>query len=301
MNIVESNFKNKLTNNEFVITMEVSPPDEFDLQSFFPKFDFLSKTTIDALNITDTARAQGRMSPLAISSLIQNQFDIETIMHIAVRHRNLLSLHSDLMGAHALGIKNIFSVMGDKPKKDSPFFNSTFSNLTPNSALKLMDNFNKGISISGEKLKSSANFYKGAAFNPSTQNLEKEIQNLKLKVESGADFLLTQPFYSTKTLQNILNIIGEFPIPLIIGVLPLRSIKNAQFLQNHVPGININSEIMSLMESSKSPIKTGMEISSNIVNQLKGKIAGMYYIPPFNNYKSILEFTKRLELPFSFQ
>ena len=85
------------------------------------------------------------------------------------------------------------------------------------------------------------------------------------------------------------------------GVLPLRSIKNAQFLQNHVPGININSEIMSLMESSKSPIKTGMEISSNIVNQLKGKIAGMYYIPPFNNYKSILEFTKRLELPFSFQ
>ena len=222
-------------------------------------------------------------------------------MHIAVRHRNLLSLHSDLMGAHALGIKNIFSVMGDKPKKDSPFFNSTFSDLTPNSALKLMDNFNKGISISGEKLKSSANFYKGAAFNPSTQNLEKEIQNLKHKVESGADFLLTQPFYSTKTLQNILNIIGEFPIPLIIGVLPLRSIKNAQFLQTHVPGININSEIMSLMESSKSPIKTGMEISSNIVNQFKGKIAGMYYIPPFNNYKSILEFTKRLELPFSFQ
>ena len=301
MEMMESNFKQKLTKKEFVITMEVSPPDEFDLKSFFPKFDFIKTKRIDALNVTDTARAQGRMSPLAISSLIQNEFHIETIMHIAVRHRNLLSLHSDLMGAHALGIKNILSVMGDKPKKNSPFINSTFSDLTPNTSLKLMKNFNNGRSINGTKLKSASNFYKGAAFNPSTKNLEKEMQNLKLKVESGADFLLTQPFYSAKPLLDILNEIGEFPIPLIIGVLPLRSIKNAEFLQKNVPGINIDNKTMSLMESSKSPIKTGMEISSSLVNQLKGKISGMYYIPPFNNYKSILDLIERLEIPVSFQ
>ena len=127
------------------------------------------------------------------------------------------------------------------------------------------------------------------------------MENLRLKVESGADFLLTQPFYSSKTLLDILDIIGEFPIPLIIGVLPLRSIKNAEFLQKNVPGINIDNHTMNLMESSKSPIKTGLEISSSLVNQLKGKISGMYYIPPFNNYKSILELIERLEIPFSFQ
>ena len=98
-----------------------------------------------------------------------------------------------------------------------------------------------------------------------------------------------------------MDIIGEFPIPLIIGVLPLRSIKNAEFLQKNVPGINIDNHTMNLMESSKSPIKTGLEISSSLVNQLKGKISGMYYIPPFNNYKSILELIERLEIPFSFQ
>mgnify|MGYP001306398723 CR=1 FL=1 len=133
MEMMESNFKQKLTKKEFVITMEVSPPDEFDLKSFFPKFDFIKTKRIDALNVTDTARAQGRMSPLAISSLIQNEFHIETIMHIAVRHRNLLSLHSDLMGAHALGIKNIsFRVEKNiprcvainlKPKSDDNSFN----------------------------------------------------------------------------------------------------------------------------------------------------------------------------------
>jgi homocysteine S-methyltransferase len=287
----QSDLQTKIKSKKLILTMEVAPPKGFNTHTNFEKLEKIRAAGIvDALNITDNPRAQGRMSPLAMASLIQSKLGMETIMHVAVRNKNYLALHSDLMGAYALGIKNIFAVMGDAPDVNSLAFTTTFSDMTASKLLKLMQSFNKGVDLDGGNLGDSTTFFKGAAFNPSANNLEKELKGLDRKLRSGADFLLTQPVYNSEDIIKLEQKLGGFPVPVIVGILPLRSLNNAKFLQNEVPGIDIPDFILEKMRNTKDTKAKGMEISVDIAKEIKGIVSGIYYIPPFGNYSTIIDF-----------
>ena len=276
-----------------VLTMEIDPPTGFRASVEIDKLKLIrSSGIVDALNIADNPRAQRRMSPLAMSTLIQTQLGIETIMHVALRNRNYASLHSDLMGAHALGIQNIFTVMGDKSPGSSNSSTPELPNLTTTSALKLMKEFNRGYDLSGNTLEAKSAFFKGAAFNPSPKNLDREVRVLESKIEAGADFLLTQPVYSSEGVIKFANILGGFPIPVLIGILPLRSKRNAEFLENEVPGISIPANVMSSISTSANPRETGIKICQDVSEELRDISAGVYYMAPFGRYDTIIEFAE---------
>ena len=276
-----------------VLTMEIDPPTGFQASGEIDKLKHIrSSGIVDALNIADNPRAQRRMSPLAMSTLIQTQLGIETIMHVALRHRNYASLHSDLMGAHALGIQNIFTVMGDKSSSNNNSNAPELPNLTTTSAIKLMKEFNRGYDLSGNTLEAKSAFFKGAAFNPSPKNLDRELRILELKIEAGADFLLTQPVYSSEKVIKFANLLGGFPIPVLIGILPLRSKRNAEFLENEVPGISIPKNVMSSISTSTNPREAGMKICQDVSEELRDISAGVYYMAPFGRYDTIIEFAE---------
>ena len=288
-----SGLANKMQAGIRVLTMEIDPPTGFQASVEIDKLkNIRSSGIVDALNVADNPRAQRRMSPLAMSSLIQTQLGIETIMHVALRHRNYASLHSDLMGAHALGIQNVFTVMGDKPTSNNNYNTPEPPNLTTTSALKLMKEFNRGYDLSGNTLEAKSAFFKGAAFNPSPKNLDRELRILELKIEAGADFLLTQPVYSSESVIKFANILGGFPIPVLIGILPLRSKRNAEFLENEVPGISIPKNIMTSISASANPRHTGMKICQDVSEELRDISAGVYYMAPFGRYDTIIEFAE---------
>jgi homocysteine S-methyltransferase len=199
------------------------------------------------------------------------------------------------MGAHALGIQNIFTIMGDRPTSNERSDTSNLPNLTTTSALKMMKGFNNGYGLSGDSLGSHAAFFKGAAFNASPKNLTKELRLLESKIEAGADFLLTQPVYSSESVIKIAQIIGGFPIPVLIGILPLRSKRNAEFLENEVPGITIPKNVMAAISSASHPRETGMKMCQVVAKELQDISAGVYYMAPFGKYETIIEFANGTE------
>lgn len=292
-----SGLPKKFEEGKLVITMEVSPPRGFEASGILSRLeDIGSSGVVDALNIADNPRAQGRMSALAMSALTHGRLAIETIMHVALRHRNYLALHSDLMGAHALGIRNIFAVMGDRPQSGDYPSSYSFSDLTTTGALQLMSSFNSGSALDDSHEHNSTNFFKGAAFNTSASNIDKEFKLLERKLEAGADFLLTQPVYDPETIAQIAQKLGGFPVPVLIGILPLRSKENAAFLQNEVPGISIPKHVLDLISSSDQPRLTGMEISQNTTRDLADTVSGVYYMAPFGRYETVIDFAKNLNL-----
>ena len=293
---VASGLASKLAAGEFVVTTELSPPRGFDITATLEKLrPVVGQLT--AVNVADSPRAQGRMSALATCSLIQSRLGIETIMHQAIRHRNLLALHSDLLGAHALGIRNVFTVMGDAPMSGDYPEATALADVTASGLIKLIAGFNEGVDGSGRPIEQATSFLIGAAFNLTPKNLDKELRVLDRKVESGADFLLTQPAYDAESVEHVAARLGGFPKPLILAVLPLRSLRHARFLHNEVPGITIPAAIMERMEQAgDAAAAEGIAISRELITSVRSRIAGIYFIPPFDRFHVIAETLDGLDI-----
>tara|TARA_Y100001936_G_C16093669_1_gene689258 strand:+ start:2821 stop:4653 length:1833 start_codon:yes stop_codon:yes gene_type:complete len=286
----------KIIKGEFVVTVELSPPRGFDISDTVDKLREIAGH-IDAVNVADSPRAQGRMSALATGSLIQSKLGIESIMHAAIRHRNLLALHSDLLGAHALGIRNVFTVMGDVPQSGDYPQATAVSDVTASGLIRLMSGFNNGVDANGREIDSPTSFFIGAAFNFNAPDIDRELKVLDRKVAAGANFLLTQPIYSTEQFDRVYSILGEFPIPIILGVLPLRNTRHALFLHNEVPGILVPDQVVNrLNQSGEKSASVGIEISRELLQELSGKVAGAYFMPPFERFSVVKETLDGLDL-----
>jgi homocysteine S-methyltransferase len=237
------------------------------------------------------------MSALATCSLIQSRLGLETIMHLAIRHRNLLALHSDLLGAHALGVRNVFTVMGDVPV-NGDYPNATpVADVTASGLIKLIDGFNHGIDGGGRAIDQPTSFFIGAALNLASRDQDRELRVLERKVENGANFLLTQPVYDPQTVVGIADRLGGFPRPVIMAVLPLRSVRHARFLHNEVPGITIPDAIMARMEKAgDNAAAEGIAISRELLQAVRPHIAGVYFIPPFGRFEIVTETLDGLQL-----
>jgi homocysteine S-methyltransferase len=234
--------------------------------------------------------ARMRMSPWAVCELIQRSVSVETTLHFPTRGRNLLRVQGDLLAAHALGIRNVFVVMGDPTAiGDYPEAMDNYD-LVPSGLIKLIkQNFNAGLDHAGAEIGQPTSFFVGCALNLCPADLQVEIKNLRRKVKAGADFALTQPVYepgaAATLLKRYADEYGPLEIPVLVGVLPLYSVRHATFLHNEVPGISIPEELqLRMLGAGEEAPQEGVRIALELVEQMKGWAGGIYLMPAFGRY-----------------
>ena len=290
----------RIARGEFVVTVELSPPRGFDISGTLDKLRGIAGS-VNAVNVADSPRAQGRMSALATGSFVQSRLGVEAVMHMAIRHRNLLALHSDLLGAHALGLRNVFTVMGDVPLTGDYPYATAVSDVTASGLIRLMAGFNEGVGANGREIGQPTSFFIGAALNFNAPDLDRELRVLERKVKAGAHFLLTQPVYAAEHVERVWSLLGGFPLPVIMGVLPLRNARHARFLHNEVPGIVVPEDVMQRIDLAEyrgdAGGKEGIALSRELLTALSGRIAGAYFMPPFERFGVVPETMEGLSLP----
>ncbi len=278
----------------FIISVEIDPPFGISHEKELRAVKELFKGKIDAVNIADGPRAMARMSPIALGKLIMENCDVEVIIHYTCRDRNLLGIQMDLIGANALGLRNILAVTGDPPKMgDYPDATAVFD-IDSIGLIHLIQNLNRGLDFTGKFIGEATSFVVGAGCNPGAVNFDYEIERLKKKIQAGAEFIFTQPVYEPSLLERFLDATKEFSeVPIIVGILPLASYRNAEFLHNEVPGMQIPPSIMERM--AKAPSKEaqreeGIKIAREMLAYLRKnkRVKGAYIFPPFGRYESVL-------------
>jgi homocysteine S-methyltransferase len=281
----------KLQAKEFVVTVEVHPPRGFHVEkTLLDLRKLLGRIDVDAFNCTDAPLAQGRMSALAMGSLIQSRLGVEAIMHVATRYRNLLALQSDLLGAHALGVRNVFVFMGDPPSMGDYPTSVSFSDITSSGLIRLITGANQGHDLNGKAIDEPASFLVGCALNLEPQDMDRELESLKRKVDAGAQFILSQVVFSPEPVERLHDRLRGFPVPLILGVLPLRSARHAEFLHNEVPGMVIPDDVRRRMqEAGDRGLQAGVQIAQELLARVRPAIAGGYMIPAFGRYDAVAD------------
>ena len=232
------------------------------------------------------------MSAVAFAHLVREELGIATILHLTCRDLNLLGMHSTLLGASALGIDGILALTGDPASVgDYPMATSVFD-VTSDGLARIVNSLNNGVDSTGREIGKATNFAIGAAFNPAADNPEKELERLSKKRESGADFLMTQPVFDIAPLRAAAKLLpNDWRPPILVGILPLRSSRHAEFLHNEVPGINIPDDIRArLAAASPEEAKLeGVKIAREIYFAAKKDFGGVYFMPPFDNYSVVLQ------------
>ena len=276
---------------QFVVTVEVHPPRGFDVSTTLTSLrNLLGMVNVDAFNCTDIPLAQGRMSALAMSSLLQTRLGTEAIMHIATRYRNLLALQSDLLGAHALGVRNIFVFMGDPPLMGDYPQAVSFSDITSSGLIRLISQANEGLDTAGRPIEQATSFLVGCALNLEAEDVDKEQASLERKIAAGADFILPQAVFEPEAVEKWRQRIGGFPKPVILGVLPLRSYRHAEFLHNEVPGIVIPPECqLRMKQAGKEGGEMGITLAQELLKGVHSSIAGVYFVPSFGRYEAVAQ------------
>ena len=293
-------FAQKLGRGEFAISVEMDPPRGLATHKLLAGTSLLADAGADVINVADSPMARMRMSAWAVCDLVQRKVGIETTINFPTRGRNLLRVQGDLLAAHALGIRNIFVVMGDPTAiGDYPEAMDNYD-LVPSGLIKLIkQGFNAGIDHSGTSIGQPTNFFVGAALNLCPPDLDNEIKNLHRKLKAGADFFLTQPVYRPTDGPRLIEAYeakhGKFDKPVLVGILPLVSVKHANFLHNEVPGISIPEEIRKRIEAAgEEGVKAGVEIAVEMVEQLKAWAGGVYIIPQFHKYDMVAEIIEKV-------
>ena len=296
-----SKFSRKLTSGEYVVSVEMDPPRGLSTHKLMAGASLLAEAGADVINIADSPMARMRMSPWAVCNLIQREFNIETVLHFPTRGRNLLRVQGDLLAAHAMDIRNIFVVMGDPTEiGDYPDAMDDFD-LVPSGLIRLIKcGFNLGYDHAGVEIGQPTSFFVGCALNLAPQDISKEIKYLQRKIESGADFVLTQPVYNPEVLASFIHKFeekyGRFPLPVLVGVLPLISPRHAEFLHNEVPGIQVPAEIRQRMvEAAEASAQEGVRIAVELIKKMRPATNGIYLMPAFNRYDLTVEILDQIK------
>ena len=286
-------FAQKLTGGEFAISVEMDPPRGLSTHKLLAGASLLAEAGADVINVADSPMARMRMSAWAVCDVVQRQVGVETTLHFPTRGRNLLRVQGDLLAAHALGIRNVFVVMGDPTAiGDYPEAMDNYD-LVPSGLIKLIKlGFNAGVDHSGTSIGQPTSFFVGAALNLCPPDIDNEVKNLHRKVKAGADFFLTQPVYDPKDGPKILEAYeakhGRLEQPILVGILPLVSVRHANFLHHEVPGVFIPEETRRKIEKAgEDGVKAGAEIAVELVEQVKAWAGGVYIMPQFHKYDMV--------------
>ncbi len=273
---------------KFLTSVELDIPRGLDMSSVLDGARYLQKHGIDAINVTDGARARLRMSSIALSTLIQRQVGIEAMTHLATRDRNMIGLQAELLGAHALGLRNILCITGDPTSiGDYPHATSVFD-VDSSGLLRAVRSMNEGRDLMGNTIEHKTSFLIACAANPRADDMDAEIRKLEKKIEAGADIIYTQPIYEMKTLEQFLKRSEQWHKPVMLGILPLRGYKHAEFLHNEIPGMSIPEQVREQLRSAaeRAP-QVGVELAGQFLNKAKTMVAGAYLMPPFKKYDMV--------------
>lgn len=276
----------------FVVTVEVDPPRGVHDRREMDACRRLRDAGVDAIDVADNPMARLRMSPWAMSSRIQSEVGLETILHFTTRDRNLIRLQSDLLAVHALGIRNILVLRGDPPQMGDYPNATAVSDVKPSGLVKLIKEFNRGRDVAGNSIGAPTAFSIGVALNLSAPDLDREARVLERKITAGADFICTMPVYEPEALERFERIIGRLPLPVLIGVLPLASHRHAEFLHNELPGLSIPDRVRNRLRDGADGREEGLRIAEELIATLRRRIAGIYLIPSFGRYEGVIELAR---------
>ena len=287
-----STLAKKIAQGKFVVSVEVNPPVGLDLKKALDAAKMLKDGGVDVINIADGARAQARMGNLAMAMRLTEKVGIETILHVCGRDRNLLGTLAHLLAAHELGVRNLVVITGDPPKMgDFPDASAVYD-LDSIGILKLAARLNHGIDPGGKPLGDGTRFVLATGAEPAALNYERELARLRLKKEAGAELVMTQPVYDPAVLEKFLADIAPLGLPVLVGLLPLASFRNAEFLHNEVPGMQVPEAVRERMRKAGTgpqARKEGVAIAREMLSAVRDRVQGAYVMPPLERYELALE------------
>ena len=288
-----SDFAAKIAAGRFVVSVEVNPAPGLDPSRALEGAKMLLDSGVDIVNVADAPRAMARMSNLAFCALLLGRYGIQPILHVCGRDRNLLGQMAHLLGAHALGIRNLVIITGDPPKVgDYPEATAVYD-LDAIGLLQMASNMNRGVDPAGKPLPGgTTSFLLATGLEPGAADLDKEIRRLEKKKAAGAELVMTQPIFQTELLEEALRRIAHLALPVLVGVLPLVSYKNAEFLHNEVPGMRIPDEIRERMRRTpggEAARREGVKIAREMLFAVRDHVQGAYLMPPLGRYELALE------------
>ena len=296
-----SHLARQFLNANFALCVEMDPPRGLSIHKLLAGASLLQEAGADVINVADSPMARMRMSPWAVCELLQNQVGIETTLHFPTRGRNLLRVQGDLLAAHAIGVRNIFVVMGDPTEiGDYPEAMDNYD-LAPSGLVKLIkQGFNTGVDHAGLEIGEPTNFYVGSALNLTPKDIEREVKVLRRKLSNGADFFLTQPVYepdkALRFLKRYAEEYGDFDHPILVGVLPLYNLRHTNFLHHEVPGIQIPDWIQErIRKAGDDSAREGIRIAVEQIEQIKEWGQGIYLMPPFNRFEIAAEIIEQVK------
>lgn len=288
----KSGLAKHLQDGDFVKLVEMVPPRGRDMEKHLQGARLLQENGVDAINIPDGPRASARMNGLALALTIQEKVGIETLLHYTCRDRNLLGMQSDLLGMSVLNIHNILAVTGDPPMMgDYPQATAVFD-IDAIGLTQLLTNLNKGLDIGNRPIGDPTAFLVGVGVDPNSINLEREIQRFRAKVDSGAEYAITQPVFDLIQLEKFIEKVSDINIPILAGVWPLVSLRNAEFMKNEVPGVVVPDAVIETIakySTKEDQLKAGVELAGSMAEAVRSVARGIQVSAPFGRYRVALE------------
>ena len=286
----------KLASGEFITMVEIVPPKGTDIRKEVEGSRFLKSVGVDGINIPDSPRASARMSNQALSLLIQREVGIETILHYTCRDRNVLCIQSDLLGAAATGLRNLICITGDPPKMGSYPDATAVFDVDAIGLVNIVHNLNRGLDIGGNAIGAGTSFVIGVGANPGVSNLDEEVRRFEYKVEAGAEFAVTQPVFDLSLLEAFLRRIEHCRIPVVAGIWPLLSARNAEFMKNELR-VSVPDPVLQRMSSAATPEaarEEGIAIAREMLIAVRGLVQGAQISAPQGKYSSAVDVLEAL-------
>jgi homocysteine S-methyltransferase len=286
----------KIAAGEFVTMVEIVPPKGIDIRKEIEGAKFVKSVGVDAINIPDSPRASARMSNQALSLLMQQAVGIEAILHYTCRDRNVLGIQSDLLGAAATGIRNLICITGDPPKMGNYPDATAVFDVDSIGLVNIVHNLNRGLDLGGNPIGVGTSFVIGVGANPGLPNLDEEIKRFEYKVQAGAEYVVTQPVFDLTLLENFLRRIEHCRIPVIAGIWPLVSARNAEFMKNELR-VSVPDEILHRMTRAASPEAAraeGVAIAREMLAAVRERVQGAQISAPQGRYASAVDVLEAL-------
>ena len=289
-----------MADRRFVISVEIDPPRSVRIERTIEAARLLHDAGVDIVNISDSAMARVRMGALAVAFGIQHDLDVECIVHFTTRDRNLMALESELLGAHALGVRDILALTGDPPRVGDYPTGTGIWDVDSIGLIGILARLNRGEDQAGKPIGAPAGFTICCALDPTSENVEHEVERLAAKIDAGADIIMTQPIYAREQWDRLMDVAsrrwpGGLPRPVLLGILPLHTQRHAEFLHNEVPGITIPAEIRAAMGGAgERGAEVGLDIAHALLDHMAADVQGTYIMPSFGRYEQAAELVRRL-------
>jgi homocysteine S-methyltransferase len=280
----------KLTAGEFVVTVELDPPRGHAVEKLIQGAKLLRERGVEVVDINDGSLGRIRMAVLPTAILVREATGLDISMHFTCRDRNLMGIQADLLGAYALGVRNVLAMTGDPPRAGDYVNATAVFDVDAIGLLEVIRRMNEGQDATGNSIGEPTAFWVGAALDPAAPDLEREAERFHRKIEAGARWVQTQPVYDLEVLDRFLARTGPPPVPILVGVLPLHSFRHAEFLHNEVPGITIPDHVRARLKAAgDGALRIGIETAQRLVEEIRRRFAGAYLMPSFGRFEVVAE------------